>query len=87
MDAPEGATSLLPTLSLEQQIALLPADLQELVRGLPEDKAAGVLKQLIQATELSYRALEEADIGVIKVQPMLMLNQGTANVESRYSQC
>ena len=68
MDAPQGVSLPVPSLSLDQQIALLPPDLQELVRGLPEDNAAEVLRQLVQATELSYRPLKEGDVGVIKAR-------------------
>ena len=54
-------------MSMEDRLALLPADLRELVSGLPPDKAHALLDQLIQPAELSFRPLQECDVDLIKV--------------------
>ena len=53
--------------SFEERLALLPKDLQDLLAGIPREKAEEVLGQLLQPAELRYEALEAHHVDIIKV--------------------
>lgn len=54
-------------LSFLESLALLPVDIRALVEGLPRAEAEKVLQQLLQQSEIDFRALTAADVAVIKV--------------------
>jgi hypothetical protein len=47
--------------------ALVPEDIKELLKDLPDDQIDHVLSKLVQASAVSYRELTEQDVAVIKV--------------------
>lgn len=55
-------------LSFTESLALLPDDIRALVEGLPRAEAEKVLQQLLQQSEIDFRALTEDDVAIIKVR-------------------
>lgn len=73
MVQPPSAPGVPPsTLSREEALAILPPDIRELVSSLPDEQLQQVLDQLLQANELSYRALNENDLAIIQVRFSLL---------------
>lgn len=60
-------TDAVEELSWEQSLAMLPQNVREAVESLPRERGLSLMKQLLQLSELNYRALEPADVDVIKV--------------------
>jgi hypothetical protein len=47
--------------------ALVPDDIKELLKDLPDEQIDHVLSKLVQASTIMYRPLTEQDVAVIKV--------------------
>ena len=54
--------------SFEARLSVLPPDLQQLLSDMPQETASALLDKMLQAAALSFRALTEADVLVIKVR-------------------
>jgi hypothetical protein len=47
--------------------ALVPDDIKEMLKDLPDEQIETVLSKLVQASTISYRELTEQDVATIKV--------------------
>lgn len=54
-------------LTWEESLAMLPDNVREAVESLPREKGLSLMKQLLQLSDLSYRALAPEDVDIIKV--------------------
>ncbi|MEW5314462.1 MAG: hypothetical protein WDW38_005960 [Sanguina aurantia] len=53
-------------LTWEESLAMLPENVREAVESLPREKGLSLMKQLLQLSDLSYRALAPEDVDIIK---------------------
>lgn len=67
MGIESGPSSSRSPLPKDDALSILPPDIRELVKDLPEDKLQEALQQLLQADDIALRPLNEADLLIIKV--------------------